>query len=136
MLSNIFDPVFEASINPGKYPLLDRLLEEISGFDSVDDEGIFETVNSYSNWQEIAPNDWTSEENPPYSYWAYYFYVNIRVLNELRFSKCMNTYSFRPHCGETGSPEHLSAAFLTSLSVNHGIVLKQNPVLLYLYYLY
>ena len=103
---------------------MSELLEKISGFDSVDDEGIFEHVEAYPNWEETDPEQWDSVENPPYSYWCYYFYANLRVINELRFSKGMNTFAFRPHCGETGPDNHLAAAFLTGLSINHGIVLN------------
>ena len=31
-----------------------------------------------------SPDLWTSEQNPPYSYYLYYMYANIMVLNNLR----------------------------------------------------
>lgn len=31
-----------------------------------------------------SPDIWTSEQNPPYSYYLYYMYANIMVLNNLR----------------------------------------------------
>lgn len=31
-----------------------------------------------------SPDVWTSEQNPPYSYYLYYMYANIMVLNNLR----------------------------------------------------
>ncbi len=41
----------------------------------------------------------------------------------------------RPHAGEAGDTDHLSAAFLTSQSISHGILLRKVPALQYLYYL-
>ena len=41
----------------------------------------------------------------------------------------------RPHAGEAGDTDHLAAAFLTSQSINHGILLRKVPALQYLYYL-
>jgi AMP deaminase len=62
-------------------------------------------------------------------------YANIIALNELRKEKGLNIFSFRPHCGESGPMSHLSAAFLTAQSINHGIALKNSPPLQYLFYL-
>jgi AMP deaminase len=39
---------------------------------------------------------------------------------------------FRPHAGEAGDTEHLAAAFLTSQSISHGILLRKVPALQYL----
>ena len=38
MLHNIFGPIMDATLNPQKYPELSRFLEDVVGFDSVDDE--------------------------------------------------------------------------------------------------
>jgi adenosine deaminase len=50
----------------------------------------FETNNSYTVL------------NPPYSYYLYFLYANIHALNTLRQAKGMNTFKFKPHCGEAG----------------------------------
>jgi AMP deaminase len=63
----------------------------------VDDESIREKVVSLSNYKEVMPEDWNVIDNPPYSYWSYYFYSNIVALNQLRKSKGMNPFAFRPH---------------------------------------
>ena len=42
---------------------------------------------------------------------------------------------FRPHCGEAGDTDHLTAAFLTAHSISHGILLRKVPALQYLFYL-
>lgn len=34
--------------------------------------------------KSLNPDLWTSEKNPPYSYYLYYMYVNIMLLNNLR----------------------------------------------------
>jgi len=47
----------------------------------------------------------------------------------------MNTFSFRPHCGESGDVMHLAAAFMLCGGVSHGVNLNKNPTLEYLFYL-
>ncbi|XP_044141661.1 AMP deaminase 1-like [Bufo gargarizans] len=47
----------------------------------------------------------------------------------------MNTFLFRPHCGEAGAITHLLAAFMTADNISHGLNLKKSPVLQYLYLL-
>ena len=37
----------------------------------------------------------------------------------------MNTFEFKPHCGEAGPVHHLASAFLTADSINHGIRLEK-----------
>jgi AMP deaminase len=135
MLNNIFGPVVEATLNPDKYPHIAAFLTQLVGFDSVDDESKNEKVNSYKNYKEIYPEDWTANENPPYSYWSYYIYANLYNINNLRKARNLNTFAFRPHCGEAGSIDHLATAYLTAHSINHGIELQNSPVLQYLFYL-
>ena len=33
-----------------------------------------------------TPDLWEGEENPPYSYYIYYMYANITVLNQFRYT--------------------------------------------------
>jgi AMP deaminase len=42
---------------------------------------------------------------------------------------------FRPHCGEAGDIDHLVSAYLVADQINHGILLRKNPSIHYLYYL-
>jgi len=132
MLDNIFRPLFQASVDPGSYPRLAVFLEQVIAFDSVDDES--QRERGYFAGMPLA-DEWDEIENPPYSMWSYYMYANIAVLNKLRFSKGMNTFTYRPHAGEAGDIEHLAATFLTANSINHGILLYHSPALQYLYYL-
>lgn len=37
----------------------------------------------------------------------------------------MNTFMFRPHCGEAGAITHLLAAFMTADNISHGLNLKK-----------
>lgn len=37
----------------------------------------------------------------------------------------MNTFLFRPHCGEAGAITHLLTAFMTADSISHGLNLKK-----------
>lgn len=62
-------------------------------------------------------------------------YANLHVLNALRKSRGLNTFAYRPHSGEAGDIDHLATTFLLARSIAHGLLLKQSPVLQYLYYL-
>ncbi|XP_041053588.1 AMP deaminase 3-like isoform X1 [Carcharodon carcharias] len=133
MLENIFLPLFEATINPKENRELHLFLKYVTGFDSVDDESKH-SAHMFSIKSPI-PGQWTREQNPPYSYYLYYMYANIMVLNNLRKERGLSTFQFRPHCGEAGSITHLVSAFLTADNISHGLNLKKSPVLQYLYYL-
>ena len=98
----------------------------------MDDESVRE--RSFSDHLPL-PDHWDGKLDPPYAYFGYYMYANLYTLNELRRSKGFSTFAFRPHAGEAGDPEHLACTFLTARSINHGIVLWNNPSLQYLYYL-
>lgn len=135
MIANIFGPIIDATLHPENNVLLSELLKIIVGFDTVDDESVLEKVTMLENYKQVKPQDWTTTDNPPYSYWIYYIYANLFVINKLRNAKGLNTFSFRPHCGEAGSHDHLACALLTAHSVNHGIELRNNPVLQYMFYI-
>ncbi|XP_078087563.1 AMP deaminase 3-like [Mustelus asterias] len=132
MLDNLFRPIFEATLYPQKHKSLHLFLKYVTAFDSVDDES--KTDEGFFP-QLPLPADWTSRKNPPYSYYQYYMYGNITVLNHLRRERGMNTFLFRPHCGEAGSHIHLVDGFLTADNISHGLRLKKDPALQYLYYL-
>ncbi|XP_075423204.1 AMP deaminase 3 isoform X1 [Ascaphus truei] len=133
MIENIFLPLFEATINPSDHKELYLFLNYVTGFDSVDDESKHND-HMFTN-KSPNPDDWIHEQNPPYSYYLYYMYANIMILNNLRKERGMSTFQFRPHCGEAGSITHLVSAFLTADNISHGLNLKKSPVLQYLYYL-
>ncbi|KAB0401247.1 hypothetical protein E2I00_008247, partial [Balaenoptera physalus] len=123
MLENIFLPLFEATINPQDHRELHLFLRYVTGFDSVDDESKH-SDHMFSD-KSPSPDVWTSEQNPPYSYYLYYMYANIMVLNNLRRERGLSTFLFRPHCGEAGSITHLVSAFLTADNISHGLLLKK-----------
>ncbi|XP_054837636.1 AMP deaminase 1 isoform X1 [Eublepharis macularius] len=133
MLENIFVPVFEATINPQDNKELSVFLRHITGFDSVDDES--KHSGHMFCTKSPKPEEWNYEKNPSYTYYLYYMYANILVLNHLRRERGMNTFLFRPHCGEAGAITHLLAAFMTADNISHGLNLKKSPVLQYLYFL-
>ncbi|KFP23390.1 AMP deaminase 1, partial [Colius striatus] len=133
MLENIFIPIFEATVNPQTHKELSVFLRHITGFDSVDDES--KHSGHMFCTKSPKPDQWTSEKNPSYTYYIYYMYANILVLNNLRRQRGMNTFLFRPHCGEAGAITHLLAAFMTADNISHGLNLKKTPVLQYLYFL-
>ena len=49
------------------------------------------------------PIKYNRDNNPHYSYWIYYIYANLYSLNLLRKKRNLNTFTFRPHCGEAGN---------------------------------
>jgi AMP deaminase len=132
MLTYIFEPLFQVTLNPSSDPKLHQFLTTIVGFDCVDDESKQEGARDA---EVPRPDEWDLPFNPPYFYWTYYLAANLRVLNTLRASRGMSTFSFRPHGGEAGDVDHLAACFLLAESVNHGITMRRNPSLQYLYYL-
>ncbi|XP_068578787.1 AMP deaminase 3-like isoform X1 [Cebidichthys violaceus] len=133
MLQNIFLPLFEATVNPQQHKATHVFLKYVTGFDSVDDES--KHSDHMFSYKSPKPEAWTTDDNPPYTYYLFYMYANIMVLNNLRKERGLNTFQFRPHCGEAGSITHLVSAFLTSDNISHGLNLKKSPVLQYLYYL-
>ncbi|CAM9724225.1 unnamed protein product [Ectocarpus sp. 4 AP-2014] len=135
MINNIFAPLFEVSVNPDANLALHTFLKTVVGFDSVDDESKRETVQLDHDRYLPSPEEWDIPDNPPYAYWSYYVAQNITSLNRLRKSKGLNTFEYRPHCGEAGDVEHLAACFLLADQINHGLLLRKVPGLQYLYYL-
>ncbi|CAK7225055.1 AMP deaminase [Sporothrix bragantina] len=132
VIKNVFEPLFEATKNPQKYPKLHIFLQRVIGFDSVDDESKVER-RLYKKFP--VPKEWSSGQNPPYSYWIYYLFANMATLNAWRKQRGFNTFLLRPHCGEAGDPEHLAVALLCSHSISHGLLLRKVPLLQYIFYL-
>uniref|UniRef100_A0A7N6BFN0 AMP deaminase n=1 Tax=Anabas testudineus TaxID=64144 RepID=A0A7N6BFN0_ANATE len=133
MLENIFMPLFEVTVNPGSHPELHLFLQHVVGFDSVDDES--KPEQHIFNLDSPLPVNWTEEDNPPYSYYLYYMYANMTVLNHLRRQRGFHSLVLRPHCGEAGPIHHLVSGFMLSENISHGLLLRKAPVLQYLYYL-
>ncbi|XP_073950113.1 AMP deaminase 2-like isoform X2 [Choristoneura fumiferana] len=132
-LNNLFNPLFEVSIDPSSNPELHKFLAHVIGFDSVDDES--KPENPHLNENMRRPADWDDEENPPYAYYLYYMFSNMVMLNQLRKAQGLNTFVLRPHCGESGPHTHLITGFLLAQNISHGLILRKVPVLQYLYYL-
>ncbi len=137
LLNNIFAPLFAVTLNPQSDPALYYFLQTVVAFDSVDDESRpeFITIGADTVGSILNPNDWKLNENPPYNYWMYYMFANICTLNKLRASLGFRTFTFRPHCGEAGDIDRHFVNYLFANHINHGIVLKKNAVIHYLYYL-
>ncbi|KAF6777243.1 hypothetical protein AHF37_03655 [Paragonimus kellicotti] len=133
IITNVFQPLFEVTADPKSHPELHAFLQYVTGFDSVDDESKSDKVTF--NHFTPTPENYSQQENPPYSYYIYYMYANLSQLNRFRNYRGLNTFSLRPHCGEAGNPNHLITCFLLAESINHGLLLRKAPVLQYLYYL-
>lgn len=132
ILYNVFKPLFEVTVDPASHPQLHVFLKFVVGFDMVDDESKPERRPT-KHMQ--TPAEWNNPFNPAYSYWAYYVYANLHVLNKLRESKGMTVIRFRPHSGEAGDLDHLAATFMVAHNIAHGNNLRKSPGLQYLYYL-
>jgi AMP deaminase len=131
LLDNLFDPLFEVTLDPNSHPMLHVFLRHVSGFDLVDDES---KPERRPNKHMPSPGEWTSKHNPAYAYYAYYMYANLYTLNRLREARGFNTFSLRPHAGEAGDLDHLASTFLLAENIAHGINLRKSPCLQYLYY--
>ncbi|EED15958.1 AMP deaminase Amd1, putative [Talaromyces stipitatus ATCC 10500] len=132
VIKNVFQPLFEVTQDPNSHPKLHIFLQRVIGFDSVDDESKAER-RLYKKYP--IPRDWNTKQNPPYSYWIYFMFANMASLNAWRQRRSFNTFVLRPHCGEAGDPDHLTAGFLACHSISHGIHLRKVPLLQYVYYL-
>lgn len=55
---------------------------QVTGFDSVDDES--KHSDHMFSYKSPRPEAWTADDNPPYTYYLFYMYANIMVLNNLR----------------------------------------------------
>jgi AMP deaminase len=132
VVTNIFQPLFEVTKDPSSHPKLHIFLQRVIGFDSVDDESKVER-RLYKKFP--LPKDWSTRQNPPYSYWIYYLFANIASLNVWRKQRGFNTFLLRPHCGEAGDTDHLAAAVLCCHSISHGLLLRKVPLLQYIFYL-
>jgi AMP deaminase len=132
VVKNVFQPLFEVTQNPNSHPKLHIFLQRVIGFDSVDDESKAER-RIYRKFP--LPKDWSTAQNPPYSYWIYYLFANIASLNVWRKQRGFNTFVLRPHCGEAGDTDHLGAAVLCCHSISHGLLLRKVPLLQYIFYL-
>ena len=133
IMHNIFHPLYAVSLNPQLNPKLHLFFQRVLGFESVDDES--KQDRPFNSKKLPTAKEWDFHHNPPYSYYLYYLYSNMVSLNALRARFNFNTFVLRPHCGEAGDPEHLIAAFLTSHSISHGILLRKLPLIQYLYFL-
>ena len=131
MIENLFVPLFDATLDPDNHPEIAEAMKHIVGFDSVDDEGASEDASCSCQ----RPHQWMKSQNPSYWWQLYFLWANLQVLNRLRTSLGLNTFSFRPHAGETGDPMHLAATYMLCDSINHGILLDAQVSLQYLYYL-
>jgi AMP deaminase len=133
MLNNIFFPLFEVTQDPSTHPELHTVLQQIVGFDTVDDESVPQPRIDLLTLP--PPLAWRTSAPMPYAYFTYYIYANLWVLNRFREHRGLHTFRFRPHAGEAGEIDHLAVTFLLAHGINHGINLKKAPVLQYLYYL-
>eukprot|EP01083_Nonionella_stella_P024731 68183_1 len=132
MMSNVFDPLFEVTINPSADPVLHLFLQRMVAIDVVGDES---RPHKMHLDKYPSPQEWTENNEPKYMYYMYHIYANVYKLNKLRERLRFNTFALRPQCGESGSVDHLSTAFLLAHSINYGIRLFYSPILQYLYYL-
>ncbi|CAI2726449.1 unnamed protein product [Schistosoma spindalis] len=82
IITNVFQPLFEVTVNPKSHPELHAFLQYVTGFDSVDDESKSDKI--IFNASTPTPDVYDLNENPPYSYYIFYMFANISQLNQLR----------------------------------------------------
>jgi AMP deaminase len=90
LISNIFQPLFEVTMDPSSHPHLHVFLQHVVGFDSVDDESKSE---KRIHRKYPFPKAWNLMLNPPYAYYLYYMYANIASLNHWRQLRGFSTFS-------------------------------------------
>ena len=93
---------------------------------------IFRIIINFSG--PTPPDDYSGStgnaKNPPYSYFIYHLYANLKVLNRLREAKGFNTLPLKPHAGEAGSRHHMATAFLlgiTQRNLTHYLSATSRP---------
>ena len=79
---DIFIPLFEAEINPEKYPALTQALKFFGGFTNSIFKGKETFLENYP-----GPQEWNMPNNPPEFYYHYYFWANLYQLNGIRIAK-------------------------------------------------
>ncbi|KPI83465.1 putative adenosine monophosphate deaminase putative AMP deaminase [Leptomonas seymouri] len=131
-LEHIFEPLWRISLHPNSDPRLFHFVNHIAAFDCVEDE---RRPDMPLHRATRAPHEWTSEEEPPYNYYLYHLYANLRSLNRFRQRRRFSVFAFRPSCGEAGSVDHLIGGFLLAQSINYGVRLADSAPLQYLFYL-
>ncbi len=119
--------------NPASHPELHLFLQHVVGIDSVDDESKPEPLPF--DRASPSPEQWTTSHNPSFSYYLYYLYANVLVLNHLRRLRGALPVHLRPHAGEAGSVQHLACSFLLASNISHGLLLRKSPTLQSLFYL-
>ncbi|KAH3679917.1 hypothetical protein WICMUC_000660 [Wickerhamomyces mucosus] len=140
-LGHIFKQLFEISINPRKNIKLHYFLTKISAIDLL--SGSFSEDTSVFDYKNlVSPNNWTTDENPPYSYYLYYIFLNLSNLNKFRKSRNLNCFNLRNHVASMSQnsgigiiTETLASNYLLGKNIINGEQLIQYPVLQYLYYL-
>eukprot|EP01123_Difflugia_compressa_P015458 TRINITY_DN8697_c0_g1_i1.p1 TRINITY_DN8697_c0_g1~~TRINITY_DN8697_c0_g1_i1.p1 ORF type:complete len:303 (-),score=38.69 TRINITY_DN8697_c0_g1_i1:28-864(-) len=132
----MFEPLFEATLRPSKHPQLAQLLNHISSFATEKVSTYVNSVNTFAKESDIfySPSNWDLKNSPPFSYYLYYFWANIKALNALRKSKGLSTICFRPSI-LSKDVDHSVAAFVLADSVTEALSLEDNLVAQYLYYL-
>jgi AMP deaminase len=101
LVTNFFAPLFEATLQPEANTELAWFLEQVGIIDTVDNE---DHEDGYELNDLPAASEYTRKDNPPYGYYHFYFWANLRALNKLRAARKMRVLTLRPHCGEAVHP--------------------------------
>lgn len=131
-LEHVFEPLWRISLHPNSDPRLFHFINHIAAFDCVEDE---RRPDVPLHLAMRSPHEWTTEDEPPYNYYLYHLYANLRSLNRFRQRRRFSVFSFRPSCGEAGSVDHLIGGFLLAQGINYGVRLADSTPLQYLFYL-
>jgi adenosine deaminase len=115
-LTNLFQPLFEATIDPSSHPDLYRFMHHLTGFDSVDDETKPEKPILTADMPH--PEEWNNKENPPYVYYL------VSIIRRRRFSFVLIFFVLVLHVRKHSDLESVAhvSKFTTMRTSVHGFV--------------
>lgn len=133
---NVFMPLFEATNNPNENQELHQLLQHVTVLDN--DSGPEGGENRYDipdfNYYK-HPAKLRNPDFAPYDWVLYWTYANLVNLNKFRKQRGFTTLVLRPHVGEHGPVDHQIGGWLIGSNIQHGLEMRNAPVIEYLYYL-
>ena len=80
---NLFQPLFDATIDPSSHPDLFRFMHHLTGFDSVDDET--KPERPILTAEMPYPEEWDLKDNPPYVYYL----VKYKIVSSFVLIICL-----------------------------------------------
>lgn len=141
-LDLVFRPLFDVSINPEIDVNLHFFLTKVASISLLSGHHQHDERTLFDIQKLRPPKRWTTSENPPYSYYLYYIFINLTSLNHFRKGRRLPTLTLRSFAASQSDQvglglitESLATSFLLSKDIINGEQLRNHPVLQYLYFL-